>query len=445
MFTRREFLKTGLAGSSLIALGSTVPGFLASTARAAKQGQDKVLVVVELTGGNDGLNTVIPYGDDRYHKVRPTLRVEKNEIIRIDDYVGLNPALRPLDSLLQDNQLAILQGIGYPNPNRSHFESMDVWQSADPSRRITNGWLGRSLSLLKTAEGRVPAFHVAKDQLPLALQGSASGIPTLHPDKPFGLQLSGPSGDSEGYGYVDSQSLLKTDRGGSGADRMQLVRQLTGAGADTSNSMLQFVQRMSLDTYTTIDRLQAIMSGDFEKPDGDYQYNFRTGRGRYTQEGLVYELSLVARMIQADFGARIYYVSLDGFDTHGDQRKAHDELLQQLATAISQFFDHLQATDNAERVLLVTFSEFGRRVQENGSQGTDHGAASCMFAAGPAVKGGLVGAHPSLEAGQLDSGDLKHHTDFRQVYATILDRWLDCDSRRVLGEDFKPVDFLNQT
>src|SRR6266480_1522183 len=181
MFNRRQFLIRTLQGSSLLAVGSVVPQFLVNTARAATAQKDRVLVVVELTGGNDGLNTVIPYADDLYHKARPTLRFQKKDVVRVDDTIGLHPALRPLDRLLQNNQLAIVQGVGYPNPNRSHFESMDIWQSADPRRRATNGWLGRTLGDVKVSEGGVPAFFVGTKRLPLAMQGPTAGVASLHP------------------------------------------------------------------------------------------------------------------------------------------------------------------------------------------------------------------------------------------------------------------------
>ena len=177
-------------GSSLVALGPTVPGFLASAARAAEPGKDTVLVVVEMTGGNDGLNTVIPYADDLYHAARPTIRLSKEQVVRVDDHVGLNPGMRSFEKLLSDGQLAIVQGVGYPNPDRSHFESMDVWQTADPSRKVGGGWLGRGLDSVRVAAGQIPGIYVGTQQLPLAMRGSATGVPTVHPSKPYDLDLA---------------------------------------------------------------------------------------------------------------------------------------------------------------------------------------------------------------------------------------------------------------
>src|SRR5947209_8088475 len=185
MLDRRQFLKS----SSLIALTATAPAFIARTARAATAGKETVLVVLEMTGGNDGLNTVVPYGDDLYHKARPTLRLTKDRLVRVDDHIGLNPGLRPLQQLLADGQVAIVQGVGYPNPDRSHFESMDVWQSADPKRQIRSGWLGRGLGAMTFGPGAVPGAHVGAEQFPLALAGAATGVPSIHPDRPYDLEL----------------------------------------------------------------------------------------------------------------------------------------------------------------------------------------------------------------------------------------------------------------
>ena len=465
MLTRRAFLRRALQGSSLVALGSVVPRFVASAAQGSKVGDDTVLVVLEMAGGNDGLNTVVPYADDLYHKARPTLRRTAEQVIRVDDRVGLNESLYGLKPLLDDGRLAIVQGVGYPNPNRSHFESMDVWQSADPTRRLTNGWLGRALGSLKVRDGHIPAFHIDDGQLPLALTGSASGVPTLNTSKPFGLDLGGEfyghdpdrnglslppvveeSSVDAGVVAVDvatvadpaSEAVTAPTPGGpaGSSSRKDLIRGLTefdGAGSE----MLQFVQRTSLNAYSTIDVLKEIMSTDFQLPDAEYR--FQGGTWGQDRRGLLYELTLVARMIRAGFGTRVFYVSMDGYDTHSGQLADHNGLLETLGTAVGHFFDELRESGDAERVVLMTYSEFGRRVEENASRGTDHGSGSSLFLAGPAVRGGLVGDHPSLAPDKLDAGDLQWHTDFRRVYATLLDVWLGCDSRRVLDGEFEHV------
>jgi uncharacterized protein (DUF1501 family) len=414
MLTRRRFLARTLQGSSLLAVGSVVPQFLANTALAAAPGKDTVLVVVELSGGNDGLNTVIPYADDLYHKARPTLRFTKDQVVRVDDHVGLNPAMGSFRQLLDRGQLAIVQGVGYPNPDRSHFESMDVWQSADPRRQVGTGWIGRSVSELQDRGGNVPVIQIGPKQLPLALQGAAGGVISLNDQQPFRLN-------------VDSADPNRRFM------RKRLIEDLTRAAGPAPGDMLAFVQRRQLQTYATLDRLDEVL-GEVGIRQRDNQRAF-LGPNHLTAT-----LQLVARLIEKGFGTRVFYVALDGFDTHSNQAPEQARLLAELANAVTTFFGDLQRTGHDRRVLLMTFSEFGRRVQENGSRGTDHGAASCLFVAGPAVKGGPVGAHPSLK--DLDSGDLRFHTDFRRVYATLLDRWLACGSRTVLGGAFDHVDLL---
>jgi uncharacterized protein (DUF1501 family) len=456
VLNRRQFLERTLKGSSLIAFGPLVPSFVAGAAQVAQSGKDRILVVLEMTGGNDGLNTVIPYADDNYHKARPTLRYTKDQIIRVDDHIGLNPSLGQFQQLLGNGQLAIVQGVGYPNPNRSHFESMDVWQSADPRRKIANGWLGRSMGAVKVKEGEIVGIHVSTDQLPLAMQGSATGTPTIDPARPYELILDGTS-----YNLQDLQlrgvavppapavaekkddepdPKVKEAADKHRAERMKLIQDLTGHGVDPKNDLLRFVQRSALQTYTAVDRLRKLMAESAPAP-GEVDIPVRRF-GNVNNNELTSRLGLVSRIIRAGFGTRIFYVSIDGFDTHSNQRRDHEQLLAQVGNAIPNFFNQLQASGDAERVLLMTFSEFGRRVQENGSKGTDHGAASCLFVAGPKVKGGPVGKHPSLARGDLDAGDLKHQIDFRQVYATLLDRWLECDSKAVLGDKFEHLPLL---
>jgi uncharacterized protein (DUF1501 family) len=439
MTDRREFLLRSLKTSSLIALSTTAPGFVARTARAAEPNKETVLVILELTGGNDGLNTVVPYGDDLYHKARPTLRLPKEQVVRVDDHVGLNPGLRPLEPLLRQGQVALVQGVGYPNPNRSHFESMDMWQSADTGRQVRTGWLGRGLGGMQFGPGAVPGVYVGTEQLPLALAGAATGVPSVHPERPFDLELDlRPAGNP----YDGRRVSLRVNPDGTPAGpsldphqqaRRQLFEELAALPQGPDGDLRQFVQRAQLQTYANLGRLRQIMDEGLK---GD---PFGGGFGN-PDRGLARNLNLVARMVNADFGTRIFYLSISGFDTHSEESQQHQQLLQQVAGAVANFFAQLQQGKNAERVLLMTFSEFGRRVQENGSRGTDHGSGSCLFVVGPGVKGGPVGAHPSLA--DLDNGDLRYHTDFRRVYATLLDGWLGCDSRTVLGGRFEPVPLL---
>lgn len=411
MLSRRAFLTRTLQGSSLLALHSVIPQFLANTARAAEAGKDTVLVLIEMTGGNDGLNTVIPYADDLYHKARPTLRFTKEQVVRVDDHIGLHPALRSLDQLQQKGQLAIVQGIGYPNPDRSHFESMDIWQSADVKRATQSGWIGRSVNDLQDNKGNVPAMQVGASRLPLALQGAPGGVVSINNGQPYKLELG-----ADEKRQKARRGLLE-----------DLAKETPAApGAD----LLQFVQRRELQTYSTLDRLQEVLDST-------------GGAGRdWGNGGLGQKLQLVTRLIEKGFGTRVFYVSIDGFDTHSGQGEAHRKLLQELGDSISFMFAELAKSGHDKRVVAMTFSEFGRRVLENGSRGTDHGSGSCLFVAGPAIKGGPVGKHPSLS--DLDSGDLRFHTDFRRLYATLLDKWLAVDSKIVLNGSFQHLDILKK-
>ncbi len=410
MLTRRQILTRTLQGSSLFALGRFVPGFVYNTAHAADAGKDTILVVLEMTGGNDGLNMVIPYADDLYHKARSTLRLTREQVVKVDDHIGLNPAMRSFAQLLQRGSLAVVQGVGYPNPDRSHFESMDKWQSAEVGRALSGtGWLARSVSDLQGERAGIPVLQVGSEKLPLALQGSPHGVVSINNQQPFQLNL--------GPGSPERHKVRK-----------QLMIDLAKEEGD-KGSLFQFVQRRQLQTHTNLGLLREVLQ------------NF-TPDGRFAGTPLGLKLELIARLIERGFGTRVFYLSIDGFDTHSGQAQPHAQLLQQIADAVTLFFTNLQNTGHDKRVLLMTFSEFGRRVQENGSGGTDHGAGSCLFVAGPGVKGGAVGKHPSLS--DLDAGDLKFHTDFRRVYATLLDGWLGCNSFGILGGKYEPIELLRK-
>jgi uncharacterized protein (DUF1501 family) len=405
MFTRRQFLTRSLQTSSLVALGSVVPQFVARTAQAAAPGKDNIIVVLELSGGNDGINTVIPYADDIYHKARPTLRQAKDSLVRLDDHVGLHQALGALKPTWEAGQLAVVQGVGYPNPDRSHFEAMDIWQSADPKRESKTGWLGRGAVEFKGTTG-VPLLHVGPGNLPLAMTGAPGGGAVSVNDKnSFRLEITG--------GEPDKKNA-----------RRKLLADLSNPAGKSEDDLASFVRRRQVQTLTAIETLRELLEG-------------KNAIQRYGYYELQRKLQLVAGLIAKGFGTRVFYVSLGSFDTHAGQGPSHARLLTELADSIGTFFRTLKDTGNDKRVRLMTFSEFGRRVYENGSQGTDHGAASCLFMAGPSVKGGVVGKHPSLK--DLDVGDLKYHTDFRRVYATLLDGWLGCDSKTVLGAKWEHV------
>jgi uncharacterized protein (DUF1501 family) len=403
---RRDFLKTSFAASGLAAWGLSVPGFVTRTALAAAGPGKKetILVVVELTGGNDGLNTVVPYKDADYAKLRPTLKLAPNTLKKVNGEIGLHPSLAGFAGLLEARELCIVQGVGYPNPSQSHFRSMDVWQAGSLAETLTEGWLGKALKKMPAGS---QSFHLksANQQSPLAFEGAPMRVPSLASLQEFQLQTAAASG----------------------ADKKEQEKVITGAVKATSKKpgLLDFVSRTAANTYASSKRLREIA--------GNYQ-----PRASYPNTPLANRLKLAAQLIDAEVGARIFYVSLDGFDTHATQAPAHANLLTQVDGAMTAFFKDVKARGHGDRVLMMTFSEFGRRAKENGSRGTDHGSGAPMFLIGGKVKAGPVGAHPSLT--NLPMGNLEFHTDFRQVYAAILDKWLGVARKDVLGKEFEAAE-----
>jgi uncharacterized protein (DUF1501 family) len=421
MHSRRDFLARTLGGTSLLAVGSVVPEFLANTAFAAdkaEKGKDTILVVVELTGGNDGLNTVAPYGDDLYHKARPTLAFGKKEVLKIDDYHGLHPRMGEFKRLYDEKKLAIIQGVGYPNPDRSHFESMDIWQLADPKRAETTGWLARSIPGMSVKDAGVPGMFIGTDRLPVAMQGADGGVISLADRASFKLQISGNE-----------------------TSRKKLIEDLNSGTDPAKAELAAFVRRRQIQTYTSLHKIEQALndSKSNDGPRGEFVDGRFVQRDPNSLQSLGGKLGLIGRLVQKGLGTRIYYVQHDGFDTHSGQLDMHARLIGDLSSAVGNLMNSLG--EAADRVALMTYSEFGRRVRENGSRGTDHGSGSCMFVAGNKVVGGLVGKHPSLA--DLTDGDIKYHTDFRHVYATLLDDWLGVDSKGVLRDKYEKLPLID--
>jgi uncharacterized protein (DUF1501 family) len=338
MLHRRTFLQ----GASLLAFGHLAPAFVSRTAEAAEPGKDRVLVLLEMTGGNDGLNTVIPFRDDLYHKARPTLGFTKDQVLRVNDDIGLNPSLAGLHNLLQKRQLAIVQGAGYPNPDRSHFESMDIWQSADPRRRTGSGWLGRGLDLMKVGEGKIPGICVGREQLPLALQGSATGAPALQHGRPFELHLGAEISSQANQFTVRRGRFINVttekkqadqSKAERRAERLRLIRDVADLSSAGDNDLHAFVRRSSLETYTTLDRLRDLLQAKGEGEEVPQPDLFPADDGAQLRN----HLNLVAKLIRGGFGTRVFYVSIDGFDTHSSQRPSHVQLLALFSSAVSTF------------------------------------------------------------------------------------------------------------
>ncbi len=400
MTTRRDFLSRGLRDSSLIALAPTLPGFLARTAHSAAPEKDgRILVVVQLDGGNDGINTVVPFKDEGYARHRKAIRLPEKRLIKVNGEVGLHPAMRDAGKLLESGRLAIVPGVGYPNPNRSHFRSMTIWQSArlDERDQTGMGWIGRGLDgAPATRDGAPAAMLIGPDSPPPALCGRRSVSAAL--DRLDGYALS---------------------------DKVAAARRAAASAAD--DELGRFLRRSLLDAYAAVDRLEAIAAA-------------RDARASYPDSDLARRLGLTARLIKAGLGTRVYYLEQGGYDTHGHQIARHEPLLEELSTSLRAFLNDLAAAKLADRVLVLIFSEFGRRVAENGSMGTDHGTAGPVLLAGPCVRPGLHGTYPSLT--DLVDGDLKMTVDFRRVYATALERWLGLPSREALGGAFEPLAVL---
>lgn len=402
--TRRDFLENAARGSAFIAIGSTAPSVFREAAAAAS-GSERVLVVVEMAGGNDGLNTVVPYADDHYKQARQQIGVPDSDVLKIAEGIGLHPSMRALADLLEDGKFGIVQGVGYANPNRSHFESMDIWHSCHrkgDSRQ--DGWIGRYLEGDELRQLRDPsALHLGAEKQPFALMSRDVRVPSIQSLEQFRLKL------------------------GDNSDLRGALRELTAMARNPDNDLLGFVQSSTSSALVASERMES--SGMSYKPSESYPTS-RLGK----------KLETVAKLIASGLQTKIYYVRIDGFDTHANQPDAHAALLREVSESVGTLIRDINAHGSGDRVLVMCFSEFGRRVAENASEGTDHGTAGPVLLAGNKVKAGLIGKPPSLT--DLDNGDLKHEFDFRQLYAAILEDWLSCSSREVLGRQYTPLPVL---
>lgn len=404
---RRSFGQLGLGTCAGLAIGSAQPGgWLQVLASELAQQEDRhwdserILVVVQLSGGNDGLNTVVPYRDELYAKSRPKLGVPSSDVIKLDDQLGLHPSLRSLEDRCSANRFTIVQGVGYPVPNRSHFESMDIWHSCHSKKdRTQSGWLGRWISEQNSNPTTdSTAIHLGSEPLPLACQERGVQVPSLSSLEQMRLKSK----------VIDAQSLeMKSEK---------------AASSEGSGSLLDFVSTSTVAALKVSERLEKILA----QPDAS---------GDFPKTAIGEKLRAVSRLILSGVKTRVYYVTLDGFDTHANQPDVHATLLRQWSEALSAFLSRLEQSGQQDRVLVMTFSEFGRRVSENASQGTDHGAAAPMFLAGPRLPKIIQGPNPDLS--DLDDGDLKYKIDFRSVYAAVLDSWLGTDSRKALDGDYR--------
>jgi len=415
--TRREFVKKGL---TIVAVGMTAPSFLTRTALALNNPWDlaqaqsrpgtpdeNILVVVQMGGGNDGLNTLVPFTEDAYYRARPTLAVPQKDVLRVTDTLGLHPNLGKVKGLYDKGAMAVIQGVGYPNPSRSHFKSMEIWHTADPEGRVVRyGWIGRYFdSKCPVCEQPTVGVNVGP-AMPLAMKAESGNGVTLETPETFQWMPS-----MNGIGEKEEMELFR----------------LLNAPATNEPGTIDFLRHTAMNAVISSERVREAV--------GKYK-----GGIEYPNNRLGYGLKLIAQMIAGNLSTKVYYANMTGFDTHAAQRGVHEALLRELAEGVEAFYRDLEAQGNADRVLVLAFSEFGRRVAENGSAGTDHGMAAPMFVFGKRIKGGLYGQHPSLT--DLVEGDLKHAIDFRSVYATVLDKWLGADPAKILGAPFERIPFI---
>ena len=392
---RRDFLKSAAVVSTV----GIAPNFLARAAVGANapiRGFDdgRILVVVQLAGGNDGLNALVPYGDDAYYKARPNIGLKANRLLKLNDYLAFNDRLDGFKDLYDDGRLAIVQGVGYPNPDRSHFRSMEIWETAsDSDEFLSRGWIGRYFDNYCAGDGRPHAGVAVTKERPQSFEGEKGfGISCQNPHR-FGWQ-EGPGADSEA-------NFAEINSGPTPNPTLDFLRHTTANGIKSSHEVREAAKA-------------AKVKADPNRP-----------------------LETIAGLIKGGLETRIYYANFSGFDTHANQVGQQDNLLGRVGDQLLEFQKTLERDGLADQVTTLVFSEFGRRVGENASRGTDHGTAAPMFVMGRHVNAGIHGEAPSLT--KLDNGDLIHTTDFRGVYASILENWFEVESAPVLNGEFVGV------
>jgi len=370
---------------------------------------NRTLVVVQLSGGNDGLNTLVPYTQQAYYNARPTIGLDKNEVLPLNGEVALHPSMTGLQTLYNSNHIAVVQGAGYPNPNLSHYESMTIWQTASPDETVQTGWLGRFLDNAKNLGDPINAVNLDSLLSPAVIgqEERAMAINNLQSFKIAPLTRQPQATDEATFKALDSIQCSSCQ------EYNNLVTAMMESGLDAMTAS-DIVQQAAANYQTSI----------------DYPTNDFSNR-----------LKLAAQVVSSSLKPTIVYLQIGGFDTHAYQKNTQASLLKTVSDGISAFYQDMDSKGKADDTLIMTFSEFGRRVHENGSQGTDHGTAEPMFLVGGRISGGLYGQYPDLSS--LDSnGDLVHTVDFRQVYASVLQDWLGIDPSQVLGSQFQKLNMF---
>ncbi len=414
ILSRRKFLQQG---ATLIAAGWAVPSFIAETARIMDRGvrfappaeaaARRILVIVQLAGGNDGLNTLIPYGDSTYYSMRPSLAIARSSVLPLTDYVGLHPSLTRIKARYDAGMVAIPQGISYPNPNRSHFRGTDIWETAVPDRVEPSGWVGRYLQACGCQRSdHLEAMAAGMTKVPRTFWTEMALVPAVSSISSFR------------YFSVNNSSTTQRN------SEIQTLR--NGLAQADGQPEAEFLRQSILTALTDSD----ILAGAGNTPTV----------GAYPTNSFGNAMKMVAQLVVADVGTSIFYVSLGGFDTHSSQLGTQASLLSTFDQAIDAFLVDMNQAARLNDVAIMTFSEFGRRGAGNASGGTDHGVAAPHFLIGGLVKGGLYASYPSLT--DLESGDLKMQLDFRSFYATVLERWLNIASSSILGGAFSTLDMF---
>ena len=395
---RRNFIQTtGLASAALM-----LPKFLKAHENNSTINSDKILVIVQLTGGNDGLNTVVPFENDLYYNARPQIAIKKNEVLKLNNQLGLNPNMQGFKKLFDDGKLCLINNVGYPEPDRSHFRSMDIWQTASNSNEYkTTGWLGRYLDEQCGYCDQPTQVLEIDDTLSLALKGNnAKGLALKDPKRLYGTTMD------PFINQLSKQHVL----------------------GDHQHDNAEYLYKTLAETVSSA------------------EYIYKTSKifqsaATYPNHPFGKSMKTISELIISGVNTKVYYVSLGSFDTHFNQQKRQAGLLQQLSETVEVFINDLKTNGRANDVLLMTFSEFGRRVEENASNGTDHGTANQIFLIGNDLKKkGVYNDAPNLS--DLDEGDLKFSVDFKNVYATLLKKWLNVDEQKILGNKFNYLDFL---
>ena len=376
---------------------------------AANGNGNKSVVVLQLSGGNDALNTVIPYADKNYYDNRQYLGIPENEVLHLDDKLGLNPAMGPIKSLWDEGKVAVINGIGYPSPNRSHFRSMDVWHTAEPNDIAPEGWLGQAVrDLDPKGENVVTGVNFGRG-LPRAMYAKDVPVASV--------------GNLDTYGLMPD---IKDER--ARAIALEAFSQIYGgSGKDTIS---QFISQVGMDALKGADILRtapANYSSSVEYADNPIAENMKN----------------IAQVMFADVGTRVFYTQHGSFDTHANELASHAKLWNEVSTAVADFMDDLKEHGKDKDTVVLMFSEFGRRIRDNGA-GTDHGSGGVAFVIGGDVNGGFYGDFPSLRDEDQLEGDMRFNNDFRVTYSTILDRWLDLDPAPITNGNFEQFDFVSK-